>query len=156
MKAKPIIQIVLALAIVALAYFVYSSILHPVRFDNEFTKRRDACAMKLKTIRTLEDAYKMTYGTYCGNFDTLINRLMTEDSLRIMQKVYNYSSIPADVDINEISDLEAIKKGYMNRVETFVNPISQLRELGKLRITDAEGEVHDNTRRPFRSLPERC
>lgn len=152
MKAKPIIQIVLALAIVALAYFVYSSILHPVRFDNEFTKRRDACAMKLKTIRTLEDAYKMTYGTYCGNFDTLINRLMTEDSLRIMQKVYNYSSIPADVDINEISDLEAIKKGYMNRVETFVNPISQLRELGKLRITDAEGEVHDITDQEIRDV----
>ena len=63
MKGKTIIQIVLGLAIVALAVLLYNSIMTPVRFENEYNKRRDACADKLKAIRTLEDAYKVTYGT---------------------------------------------------------------------------------------------
>ena len=91
MKAKTIIQILLAVLIVGLAYVLYDSIMKPVRFDTEYTKRRDACAEKLKSIRTLEEAYKVTYGSYCGSFDTLIGRLMSEDS---MSPVWKCWSIP--------------------------------------------------------------
>jgi hypothetical protein len=63
MKGKTIIQIVLGVVIVALAFLLYSSIMKPVRFENEYNKRRDACAEKLKAIRTLEEAYKVTYGS---------------------------------------------------------------------------------------------
>ena len=45
MKVRTIIQIVLAVVIVGLAYLVYNSIQKPMRF---------ACAEKLKSIRTLE------------------------------------------------------------------------------------------------------
>lgn len=83
MKGKTIIQILLGVVIIALAVVLYNSIMKPVRFDNEYTKRRDACAEKLKAIRTLEEAYKVTYGTYCGSFDTLTNRLLTEDSMML-------------------------------------------------------------------------
>ena len=137
MKVKTIIQIVLAVAIVGLAYLVYNSIQKPMRFDNEYTKRRDACAEKLKSIRTLEEAYKLTYGTYCGSFDTLINRLMTEDSMKVVSKVNNYDKIPEGVDINEVPESEAIKNGWTTRVEVFVNPIAKLREDKKLPIVDA-------------------
>ena len=63
MKAKTIIQILLGVVIVALAIVLYNSIMKPVHFENEYNKRRDACAEKLKAIRTLEEAYKVTYGT---------------------------------------------------------------------------------------------
>ena len=86
MKVRTIIQIVLAVVIVGLAYLVYNSIQKPMRFADEYTHRRDACAEKLKSIRTLEEAYKLTYGTYTGSFDTLINRLMTEDSMKVVSK----------------------------------------------------------------------
>lgn len=145
MKGRTIIQIVLGLVIVALAVVLYNSIQKPMRFDNEYTKRRDACAEKLKSIRTLEDAYKLTYGTYCGNFDTLFTRLMNEDSMKVVSKVINHEVIPADVDINEVSELEAVKKGYISRVEMLVNPISKLREDGKLPIVDANGYTHQLT-----------
>ena len=141
MKGRTIIQIVLGVVIIALAVVLYNSIQKPMRFDNEYTKRRDACAEKLKSIRTLEEAYKLTYGVYCGSFDTLFNRLMNEDSMRVVSKVTNYSVIPADVDINEVPELEAVKKGYVSRVEVFVNPIGKLREDGKLPMTDANGHV---------------
>lgn len=139
MKGRTIIQIVLGLVIVALAVVLYNSIQKPMRFDNEYTKRRDACAEKLKSIRTLEDAYKITYGVYTGSFDTLFSRLMNEDSMKVVSKVINYNAIPEDVDINEITELEAVKKGYISRVEILVNPIVKLREDGKLPMIDANG-----------------
>jgi hypothetical protein len=145
MKGRTIIQIVLGLVIVALAVVLYNSIQKPMRFDNEYTKRRDACAEKLKSIRTLEDAYKVTYGVYCGSFDTLFNRLMNEDSMKVVSKVINHNLIPEDVDINEITELEAVRKGYISRVEVFVNPIAKLREDGKLPIVDANGYTHQLT-----------
>lgn len=145
MKGRTIIQIVLGLVIVGLAVVLYNSIQKPMRFDNEYTKRRDACADKLKAIRTLEDAYKVTYGTYCGSFDTLFSRLMNEDSMRVISKVTNYDVIPADVDINEVPELEAIKKGYVTRVEVMVNPIAKLREDKKLPIVDASGYTRQMT-----------
>lgn len=152
MKGRTIIQIVLGLVIVALAVVLYNSIQKPMRFDNEYTKRRDACADKLKAIRTLEDAYKVTYGTYCGSFDTLTNRLMNEDSMKVVSKVINYDKIPADVDINEISELEAVKQGYITRVEVFVNPIDELRKNGKLPIIDANGHKRQLTDEEIRNL----
>ena len=141
MKGKTIIQIVLGVVIVALAIVLYNSIMKPVRFDNEYTKRRDACAEKLKAIRTLEDAYKLTYGKYTGSFDSLINRLMNEDSMKVVSKVINYDKIPEDVDINETPEREAVEKGYISRQEILVNPIAKLREDKKLPTTDATGHT---------------
>ncbi|MBP3762252.1 MAG: hypothetical protein J6I49_00030 [Bacteroidales bacterium] len=152
MKGKTIIQIVLAVAIVGLAFWLYNSIMTPVRFDSEYTKRRDACAEKLKAIRTLEDAYKQTYGSFTGSFDTLINRLMTEDSMKMVSKQINRDVIPADVDINEISENEAVKRGYITRVEVLVNPIAKLREDGKLPIVGADGKKRQLTDEEIRNL----
>lgn len=132
------LKIVLGIAIVGLSIVLYSSIQKPVRFENECTTRQVACAEKLKAIRTLEEAYKQTYNRYTGSFDTLINRLLNEDSLRVVKKVTNHDAIPAGVDINEIPEMEAIKKGYLSRTEIFVNPIANLREEGKLTLSDDE------------------
>ena len=137
MKVRTIIQIVLAIVIIGMAYLVYNSIQKPMRFADEYTHRRDACAEKLKSIRTLEEAYKLTYGKYTGSFDTLINRLMTEDSMKVVSKQINYDRIPADVDINEVPENEAVKNGWITRGEMYVNPIVKLREDGKLPIIDA-------------------
>lgn len=156
MKGKTIIQILLAIVIVVLAWLLYSSIMKPVRFDSEFYTRRDACAVKLKTIRTLEESYKLTYSRYTGDFDTLVNRLLNEDSLLVSQKHYNYDKIPADVDYTEMPEAELIKKGYLEIRREYVNPIAQLREQGKLKYTDKDGGVHeftDNDLKNLRYLP---
>lgn len=138
MKNKTLIQILLGVAIVGLAVALYLSMTKPIKFNNEFTKRRDACAEKLKAIRTLEEAYKNTYGCYTGSFDTLINRLMNEDSLSVVNKNINYDRIPEDVDINEMTEADQIKAGYVSRVVEFVNPIENLRKSGKFNLTDEE------------------
>lgn len=156
MKGKTIIQILLGIVIIALAVMLYNSIMKPVRFDNEYTKRREACAEKLKAIRTLEEAYKLTYGTYTGSFDTLITRLMNEDSMKTVVKVTNYDKIPADVDINEVTEKEAVEKGYVTRREVYINPIAKLREDKKLPIVDATGhtvQMSDEQLKNLRYVP---
>lgn len=138
MKRKTLIQILLGVAIIGLAITLYMSIMKPVKFDNEFNKRRDACAEKLKAIRTLEEAYKNTYGCYTGSFDTLFNRLMNEDSLKVVNKNINYDKIPEDVEIEEMTEVDQIKAGYVTRITEYVNPIENLRKSGKFKLTDEE------------------
>ena len=124
-----------------------------MRFDTEYTKRRDACAEKLKAIRTLEEAYKSTYGTYTGSFDTLFSRLMNEDSMKVVSKVNNYDKIPEGVDINEVPESEAIKNGWTTRQVVLVNPIANLRETGKLNTTDAvTGKIREFTNEEILNL----
>jgi len=137
-STKIICEVVLGAVIVGLAIWLYSSIMKPVKFDNEYQYRRDVCAEKLKDIRLLEESYKMAYGHYCGSFDTLFSRLMNEDSLRIVLKEVQHDKIPADVDVDEMSETEQIKLGYLIRKEAYVNPIAQLRESGKLTLSDEE------------------
>ena len=138
MKRKTLIQILLGVAIIGLAITLYMSIMKPVKFDNEYNKRRDACAEKLKAIRTLEEAYKNTYGCYTGSFDTLFNRLMNEDSLKVVNKNINYDKIPEDVEIDEMTEADQIKAGYVTRITEYVNPIENLRKSGKFNLTDEE------------------
>ncbi|MBP9990234.1 MAG: hypothetical protein KBT45_02255 [Bacteroidales bacterium] len=140
---KIIVELGLGIVIVGLGIWLYLSMMEPVKFDNEFNKRRAACAEKLKVIRTLEEAYKLTYNCYCGDFDTLINRLMNEDSMRVVSKVTNRDIIPEDVDIDMMPELEALKKGYITRVEVYMNPIAKLREDGKLKVADADGNLRE-------------
>ena len=143
---KIILEAVLIIVAIGLGIMLYMSISKPMKFDNEYTKRGVACAEKLKAIRTLEEAYKQTYHVYCGNFDTLINRLLNEDSLRITTKVVYRDRFPQDSNfvLEEISELEAIKKGYIARKDTLVNPIKQLLENKKLQIRDVKADTMRN------------
>ena len=140
MKSRTIISIALAVVAAALAYFVFDSIYSSVKFNDEYEVRREASADKLKAIRTLEEAYKSTYGHYTGSFDTLFNRLLNEDSLSVVSKVINYDKIPEDVEIDEMTEAEKIKAGYMTKVVEFVNPVENLRKTpkAKFNLTDEE------------------
>ena len=144
-STSTLIAIVLGVVIIGLIYWLYASIMTPVKFENEYTKRRDACAEKLKAIRTLEEAYKITYGKYCASFDTLFDRLLNEDSMKVVSKVINYDLIPEDVDINEMTEMDAVKKGYITRKEIFINPVTKMRDDKKLMVTATDGSVHAMT-----------
>ena len=89
MKVRTIIQIALIPVILGLGYLLFQTIWKDIKFDNEFNARRESCAQRLKIIRSLEEAYKQTYGVYQENFDTLIYRLMNEDSLMVTKEEYD-------------------------------------------------------------------
>lgn len=71
MKIK-ILQIVLAAAIVVLAYLVYDSIMQPIEFLKEKKHRETEIIQNLKDIRDLQMYYKNAKGSYTSSFDSLI------------------------------------------------------------------------------------
>lgn len=72
---KTLVQIGLFIVIVALGYFVYDSIMKPVRFNKEKRQREKVVIERLKDIRSSQFIFKQLNGSYAPNFDTLISFL---------------------------------------------------------------------------------
>ncbi|MBV2247853.1 MAG: hypothetical protein KUL83_11850 [Lentimicrobium sp.] len=70
-----ILKIVLAIGIVVLAYFVYASILNPIRFERTLKQRNAKIVSHLKDIRSAQTLYKQFNNKYTSSFDTLIDFL---------------------------------------------------------------------------------
>ena len=70
-----IIKGLLAVVIIILVYLVYDSVMRPVRFNKEVTKRNAAVIQNLKDIRSVQLSYKNINNCYMGSFDTLIDFL---------------------------------------------------------------------------------
>ncbi len=68
---KKVINILLAICIVAMVYIVYGSIMGPIKFANEKGIRDRAVIQKLMDIKAAQTEYNYQHGTYCDNFDTL-------------------------------------------------------------------------------------
>ncbi len=81
---KKIIQIVLLIVIVVLAYLIWESIQTPIRFNKEKDQRYAATIQQLKDIRTAQIAYKAEYGKFTGSFYTLID-FIKYDSMKLVR-----------------------------------------------------------------------
>ena len=75
---KKIIQIVLGLVVLALAYYVYVLIATPIKFESEQKLREAAVIERIKDIRTAERQFKSKYQHFTADFDSLINFVLTE------------------------------------------------------------------------------
>lgn len=129
-----ILKSVLGLLIVFLAVMIFLCVNRPQQRESEYFTRRDACGEKLKVIRTLEEAHKAAYGTYCGDYDTLLANLHLQKQ-RVMSKV---KAENAPDSVYDMPELEAIRKGWLVQKEIYVVPIEKLREDGKLKLSDEE------------------
>ena len=69
---KVILQLALFIVIVAIGYFVYQSIMEPVKFRNEQRARSVVVVEKLKDIRTSQAIYRRVNGSYSNDFDSLV------------------------------------------------------------------------------------
>lgn len=74
---KTVIQIVLIAIVVALSYWLYTSVEKPLDFEKEKKDRYEATIARLKDIRKAELAYKDVHGKFTGSWDTLINFVKT-------------------------------------------------------------------------------
>lgn len=129
-----ILKSVLGLVIVFLAVMIFLCVNRPQQRESEYFVRRDACGEKLKVIRTLEEAHKQAYGTYCGDFDTLIANLNKRE-MRVMSKVKTEN---APDSVYDIPELEAIRRGWFVQKEEKVIPLEKLREDKKITLTDEQ------------------
>jgi hypothetical protein len=72
-----ILKVVLAIVVIVLAYLLYASIMKPIRFQEELTKRNSQISSKLKDIRSAQIFYKQFNNAYTSSFDTLFAFLET-------------------------------------------------------------------------------
>jgi hypothetical protein len=110
---KKIIQIILAIAIIVLAYFIVDGILRPIRFEKEKKIRYAKVINKLKDIRTAELAYKSVFGEFAGEFDTLINFVKT-------------NSFPVIKQIGDIEDSLAVAHGEVTRDTVYISVLDSI------------------------------
>ena len=129
-----ILKSALGLLIVFLVVMIFLCIDRPQQRESEFVTRRNACGEKLKVIRTLEEAHKQAFGSYCGNYDTLLFNLHKQEQ-RVMKKE---KAENAPDSVYDMPELEAIRKGWIVQKEAFVVPLEKLREDGKLTLTDEQ------------------
>lgn len=72
-----ILKIVLAIVVIVLGYLLYSSIMKPIRFQEELTVRNAQIASRVKDIRSAQTLYKQFNNAYTSSFDTLYHFLKT-------------------------------------------------------------------------------
>lgn len=85
---KKIINVLLALCIVALIYIVYGSIMKPIRFANEKGIRDRAVIERLMDIKAAQTEYNYQHAGYCNDFDSLAEFIKTA-KLPIIRKIGN-------------------------------------------------------------------
>lgn len=83
---KKVVQIVLIVVIVILAYVLVDSINQPVKFQKEAALRNADVIERLKDIRSAQRAYKQVYNEFTPSFDTLINFVLN-DSMTYQRRI---------------------------------------------------------------------
>jgi len=76
---KAIIQIVLWVVILIIAYFIYNSIREPIEFEKIKKERYLPVIERLKDVRKAEIAHKDVTGRYADDFDELVAFVDTAD-----------------------------------------------------------------------------
>lgn len=112
------IQAVLVIGILVLAYFLYESIMEPIRFNAERDLRYEKTIKRLKDIRTAEVAFKSEMGHYTGDFDSLIS-FIKAGNFRVVVKIGSLTDSLLQAGMTE---KEALKKGIIKR-DTVLMPI---------------------------------
>ncbi|WP_321296559.1 hypothetical protein [Marinifilum fragile] len=119
---KKVFQILLAIAIVALAYLSYQSINKPLEFGKIKKQRYDRIIDQLKDIRKAQVAYKDVNGKYTGSFDTLINFIKT-DSMPLVKSEGTLTDEQYEAGMTE---KEAVKKGFIIRDTIMISALDTL------------------------------
>jgi hypothetical protein len=109
---KRIVQIVLTLVIIFLAWMVYRSIMEPVKFKTTREERELKVVERLKDIRSAQLVYKSVNGRYTADFDTLIDFIQA-GRLPIVLKI---GTTP-----DTLTEMDALKMGIIRRDTSYVS-----------------------------------
>lgn len=131
MKPRHIISTVLIIGIIILIFFLYRSIMKPVQFENEYNKRSTAVINKLKDIRAIQEVYRINYGVYSNDIDSLL-LFLEEGEVNMVAKA---GDVP-----DSLTEAQALRAGIISRDTIVVKPLQMLIEENKL-ITNPK-DIH--------------
>ncbi len=103
---KTAIQIALLIVIVVLVYFVYESIMEPVRFRQEVQAREAEIIQRLKDIREVQRSHRSRHQRFTGDLDSLV-MFYNIDSLALVRAI---GHVP-----DTLTESEAVRLGLVQR-----------------------------------------
>ena len=113
---KKVVNVLLALCIVALVYIVYGSIMDPIRFQAEKGIRDKAVIERLMDIKAAQTEYNYQHDGYCDNFDTLA-AFIKNGKLPITKKIGELTDDQLENDWTESKVLALYAKAQTAEME---------------------------------------
>jgi hypothetical protein len=110
------LQIVLVASIVLLGYWIFESIMQPIRFNREMASRNEVVIQQLKDIRTAQLAYQSVNGRFVSTFDSLFN-FIENGKLPMVLKVG---------EVDTMTEAEALRRKLIIRDTTYVPVLDTL------------------------------
>jgi hypothetical protein len=107
---KVVVRVLLALAIVLLAYISWESIRGPIDFNAEVERREKAVIQRLVDIRTAQVALRAQEGSYTASFDTLIN-FVKDGKIATLVKSGDLSEAQLEEGMTEEKAMQIIRTG---------------------------------------------
>ena len=105
------IQIALTIVILALAYFVYDSVMEPVRFRQIVEQREAEIIQNLRDIREVQRSHRSRHQRFTGDLDSLV-RFYNTDSLALVRAI---GSVP-----DTLTESEAVRLGIVERDTSWI------------------------------------
>ena len=107
---KVVMRVLLAVAIILLAYVSWRSIQGQVDFDAEVTKRDRAVIQRLVDIRTAQAALRAQGGSYTASFDTLIH-FVKDGRIATVVKAGDLTEAQLEAGMTEAKAMQIIRSG---------------------------------------------
>ena len=119
---KVTLKILLAVAVVLLAYMGYRSIMGPIEFKDERDRRENLIKARLIDIRKAQIEYKNIHKVHAANFDEL-SKFLKDEKLPFLIK----EGVLTDEQLEKgMTEKEAVKKGLIRRDTVWVTAVDTL------------------------------
>lgn len=119
---KVTLKILLAVAVVLLAYMCYRSIMGPIEFKDERDRRENLIKARLIDIRKAQIEYKNIHKVHAANFDEL-SKFLNDEKLPFLIK----EGALTDEQLEKgMTEKEAVKKGLIRRDTVWVTAVDTL------------------------------
>lgn len=119
---KVTLKILLAVAVVLLAYMCYRSIMGPIEFKDEKDRRENLIKARLIDIRKAQIEYKNIHKVHAANFDEL-SKFLKDEKLPFLIK----EGALTDEQLEKgMTEKEAVKKGLIRRDTIWVTAVDTL------------------------------
>ena len=119
---KVTLKILLAVAVVLLAYMCYRSIMGPIEVKDERDRRENLIKARLIDIRKAQIEYKNIHKVHAANFDEL-SKFLKDEKLPFLIK----EGVLTDEQLEKgMTEKEAVKKGLIRRDTVWVTAVDTL------------------------------
>ena len=119
---KVTLKILLAVAVVLLAYMCYRSVMGPIEFKDERDRRENLIKARLIDIRKAQIEYKNIHKVHAANFDEL-SKFLKDEKLPFLIK----EGVLTDEQLEKgMTEKEAVKKGLIRRDTVWVTAVDTL------------------------------